>query len=634
MSLGNSGLGPGSSSRMGFKNGNLDGRNNSFKYPSPWWDVAQMDLPRSVKSLFKWCRYHMLVNPLVAAVVRKMAVYPITKVIIDEGSQEGFDRYKNRWEDFLYRVLNVTQTQLEIGLDYYGYGNCIVSILYPFHKYLECRGCGFRKRITHLRYKKEWNFVNFKYTLNCPTCSLQGNAKVKDEFYKSYKDIRIIRWNPSDIEIDYNPITREPVYAYTVPPKVRSRIVKKNKRYLETMPQQLIDSLRMKKPFILTRENIFHFKSPTPSLEANEEGWGYPPILPALKDSYYLQIMKKAQEAVMLEHLVPLDIMFPASSDPNANPYLTINLSEWKTKIENELVRWRWDPNYKPILPVPMGHQRIGGNGKALMLVAEIRAWSEQIIAGMGVPQEFVFGGLSWSGSSVSMRMLENQFMNYRVMHEHFLQHFLIPNVARFMGWREIGVHMKAFKMADDMQAKQLMISLNQMRKISDKTLLAEFGKDSLDEARLIEKEMMHTLELQKMDALYKAQVQGESQQVSTKYQIDAQKQMMEAQRKQQADMAQQGGAPQPPPPPGEAPQPPEAPEQGSQNVNVIELAEAYARKIGSMEEQERVAVLQQMSSHTPQLHELVQRKLATVQAMAQKPLPEQRPPRRESKII
>jgi hypothetical protein len=507
----------------------------------------------------------------------------------------------------------------------------VVSILYPFHKYLQCRMCGYKERIKRLKFRRQWDFKNFKYTLNCPRCSHLGNCKVKDEYYKSYRDIKLIRWNPSDLDIDFNPITREAEYAYNAPEKIRSKVLRKNRRYLEDLPSALISSMKTRRPFILTRENIFHFKAPTPSLESNDEGWGYPPILPALKDSFYLQIMKKSQEAIMLEHLVPLDVLFPASTDANANPYQMINLADWKRRIEGEIVKWRWDPNHKPILPIPIGHQRIGGNGRAMMLTQEIRAWSEHIIAGMGVPQEFVFGGLSWSGSSVSLRMLENQLLTYRTMHEHFLEHFLIPNIARFMGWREVKVHMREFKMADDMQMKQMLMSLNQLRKISDKTLLSEFGKNSLDEARMIEQELLRSLNIQKLDTLYKAQIQGEAQQVQTKFQIKAQESMQKAQMKQQQEMAQAGMGQQVP---GQEQPGQQQGEQQQGGVNVVELADAYARKISSLDETAQAQVLQRMQGESPQLHDLVRQKMSTNAAATQEPLPEQRPPRRENSPI
>jgi hypothetical protein len=615
MGLGTKGFGPASGYRFsGFRYGNLDGRNNNFKYPSAWWDVAHMELPKTVKHLFRWCRYHVLLNALIAPAVRKMASYPITDVTVQEDDIEGFNKNHDRWHDLLQRVLNIQRAQNEIGLDYWGFGNAIVSLSYPFYKWLQCRSCSHMQRITKLRYRKDWDFRNFEYQLNCPKCKSSGPAKVRDIDYRSYKDIKLIRWNPEDIDIDFNPITQNAQYAYTIPSKLRAAVLQKKKSYLETLPKIFIQAMKTRRPVVLHPENLFHFKAPTPSLASNDQGWGYPPILPALKDSFYLQMMKKGQEAVIMERLMPLDILYPATGDQSVSPYSSVNLSDWKRRVELEIVKWKQDPGYRPIMPLPVGHQRIGGDGKALMLTNEIRAMSEHILAGMGAPQELVFGGLTWSGSSVSLRMLENQFLSYRRMHEHFLRHFLVPSVAAFMGWKEVKVNMSAFKMADDVQGKQMLMSLNQLRKVSDKTLLAEFGKDALDELRIIEGELRRNLEVSKLDALYKAQIQGEQQKVLGRYQKKMQEEQMKGAAAQQAG-APPGGAPQ-----GGAP-------QGEAQGGVIDMAEAYSKKIARMPPEQSAQILQRMQQESPQLHDLVQQKLQVMKALEQKPLPERRAP-------
>lgn len=625
----NRGFGPSGASRANsYKHGSLDGRNTNFRYPSQWWDVAHMELPQSIKQMFRWCRYHSLVNPIVSSVVKKMAAYPITKVLVDERAGEGFEKNKKRWEDFLYKAIDINKFQIEVGLDYHTYGNSIVSIYYPFFKYLECKKCKFKERIKRLKFKKEWDFKNFDFYLTCPDCGHSGACKQEDIFYKSAQNIKVIRWNPEDILIDFNPITQNTEYAYKIPAKIRSRVIGKHLSYLEETPKNFLEGLKRNRPVILTRENVFHFKSSTPSLMNSDEGWGYPPILPAMKDSFHLQIMKKAQEAVMLEHLVPLDIIYPATGDANASPYTTVNLADWKRKIEAELTTWRMDPNYKPILPLPVGYQRIGGNGRSLMLTGEIQAYTQQVLVGMGVPQEFALGGLSWTGSSVSLRMLENMFLTYRDMHENFLKSFLIPKISAYMGWQEPNVHMKAFKMADDAQNKQLLLSLNQLRKVSDQTLLAEFGKDSLSELRIIESELKRALEIQKMDTIHKAQVQAEQIKIQgaaqveqainqQKAQIRAQKELQELQKKE--GVAQQQASPQ------------QGQQQGQKTgVPPEELAQAFAKRLKNMDETQRSQVLQRMQQENPQLHQMVMSALQQMQAGDQQPMPEKKPPRRE----
>jgi len=612
LGFGSPSFGPGSASRFsGFRNGNLDGRNTSFRYPSPWWDIAHMDLPKNVKQLFRWVSYHSVYNPLVSSTARKMAAYPVTDVVLEDDAEPGFNKGLKRWEDCLYNVIDVHRLMIEVGLDYHTFGNAFASLFYPFHKYLGCRKCKEKKRIRTLKFKKEWDFQNFEYSLVCSSCGHKGACNVTDEWYHSYKDLRVIRWEPEYIDIDYNPITGSKEYAYTIPPEVRAKIMTKNRRYLEEVPDSFIRACRYQRPVVLHRLNIYHFCAPTPSVKS-ARGWGFPPILPALKDSFYLQVMKKAQEAVLMEHMVPLDVIFPTAADQAANPYMTVNLAEWKNKVEQEIGKWKWDPNYKPIMPLPLGHQRIGGDGRAMMLTQEIRVWSEHILAGMGVPQEFVFGGLTWSGSSVSLRMLENQFLTYREMLERFLRHFLVPNIARYMNWRKVDLHMKAFKMADDVQMKQLLINLNQMGKYSDKSLLAEFDKDAIEEQRIIEGELRRRLQLQRLEAVQQAEIQGEAQGVMQKALRDATEEdaLPQQEAANQPPVAGQGG---------------QGPQAGTGNV--VQLSKAWAKRLQGVDGGQRSQILEQMKKQMPQMFQMVTAQMK--KSVDMKPLPEQGPPRR-----
>jgi len=249
-----------------------------------------------------------------------------------------------------------------------------------------------------------------------------------------------------------------------------------------------------------------------------------PMILPVLKDTFYLQILRKAQEAIAIEHIVPLRVLFPQSASSTADVYSTVNLTKWRDKIEQELIRWRLDNNYIPILPVPVGQETLGGDGRALMLAQEYRQWSEHIVAGMGVPIEFVFGGMQYSGSNVSMRILENHFLDVKTQRKSMIDHFIIPNVAAYMGWDVATCHYKRFKMADDLQRSAYFLQLNQAGKISDRSLLEDTDWDSTKEADRIERERKSVLEGQRRQALSQAAIQGEAQLVMSKYQMRGQK--------------------------------------------------------------------------------------------------------------
>ena len=77
--------------------------------------------------------------------------------------------------------------------------------------------------------------------------------------------------------------------------------------------------MREQKGVIFSKDNFFHMRRPT--LATQDRGWGTPLLLPVLKDTFYLQIMKKAQEAILLEHIVPLRVLFPQAGSGSSDPY-------------------------------------------------------------------------------------------------------------------------------------------------------------------------------------------------------------------------------------------------------------------------------------------------------------------------
>ena len=362
----------------------------ALRYPSPFFDIGHTYLPTSVSQMLRWCRYYFLVNPLINAVTYKMAEYPITPIIFDEEDI----KIRERWEDIADNQLKIRTFQIEVGLDYFAYGNAFVTIHFPFKKYLCCPVCKNEVEIQKAAYK----FRNLKYYFACDKCQTTSEAQVKDINIKDLKGIRLVRWNPEYIKIEHNEVTGESDYFFEIPTPVKNDITMGKKHIVEKIPDVFIEALRKQRTLCFTADNMFHLKRPT--IAQKDMGWGMPLILPVLKDTYYLQILRKAQEAIAQQHIVPLRILFPQAGSASADPYSTTDLGMWRKRIEAEIQKWRSDPNYIPILPLPIGNETIGGEGKALMLHQEMRAWSEQIVAGMHVPIEFVFGGMQYCNSA------------------------------------------------------------------------------------------------------------------------------------------------------------------------------------------------------------------------------------------
>ena len=504
-------------------------RGFGIRYPSPFFDVSQQFLPADQGQLHKWCRYYFLTNPIINAACSKMAEYPVTPLLFETEDPNLQKMYKE-----LEMVLKLRDFQVEVGLDYFVYGNAFVSVFFPMTKYLICEKCGERHRASTSRSRYKWR--NLKFHLKCRSCGHEGYAKEFDQYLQSIRDIRLIRWNPENIKIKYNEITGQSLYYFKLPKSTVNDIKVGDKNTIETIPAEFLDAARKSKALLFNKENIYHLKRPT--IAQKDQGWGTPLLYPVLKDAFYLQVMKKAQESVLMEHIVPLRMIYPGpATGGNDGPYGSYNLSNWKAKVDAEINTWKRDNNYIPVLPVNVGFQQFGGNARALMMYQEMKMISEQMLAGAGIPQEFIFGGLQWSGSNTSLRALENMLLGYNRQRHELIIDFIIKKVARFMRWPFINARFEKFKMADDLQRAMFYLQLNQAQKISDRRLMEEIGESFDLETERMQNEVKRQLQANRTMQVATADIQGEAALKSSRYQAKAQEIQQRAQMALQKEM-------------------------------------------------------------------------------------------------
>lgn len=632
--------GAGGASRFAQTRGRMgNGLNQGVNYPSPFFDIAHTYLPVTVKAMFRWCRYYFLTNPIINATVFKLSEYPITEIQIDHPEQAVAKRWKEYFEDHL----NYRAFQIECGLDYNTYGNCLTSLSFPFKKYLTCASCKHQAEAKRIR--PHWVFTNYEYRLSCPKCGHVGTALAKDVYFKNESGISMMRWSPEDVEISYSALTGEHTYFYNIPPAVRNDVIIGKKDAVEQVPEVFIQALRQQKGVVFSNDLFFHLRRPT--LADQDRGWGIPLLLPCLKDTFYLQIMKKAQEAILLEHIVPLRVLFPQAGSGTSDPYTSINLVDWRDHVATEIARWRMDPNYIPILPLPVGNQTIGGDGRALLMVQEMQTLSEQLINGMQVPLEFIKGGLSYSGTNVSMRMLENQFIIYLSRHRRMAR-WVMRSVADYLGWPLANIRFKPFKMADDIQRKAFLFQLNQANKVSDTTLLADSDLDQSREDQIMERETAARIRATEKQQLANAELQGKQQAIMMRMQAKAQQDMQAALANPNAP-GEPGGPDAGAAPPGGQGGPQVLPNSGmagmqsqlnaGQNMgmgdsaaagqapqlggtNIIVMAQTIAQQLSTLNAGQQLIAIKNLRQQSPELADLVLQNLRTMPQPSNDPLP------------
>ncbi len=215
-------------------------------------------------------------------------------------------------------------------------------------------------------------------------------------------------------------------------------------------------------------------------------------------------ILRKANEKIASDYMVPLRTVFPSQTQTGAGEmYNFMGGSDFVGKINGMLERWKLDPSAVQTTPFPIGTETILGDGKLLSLNAEIDQLESNIANALGIPIEFIKGGLSYTSQGSSLRLLENQLARLSANLEDVIQ-FIIGRVSVALDKEPIKVKMVPFKIVDDLQEKAAIMQLASSGQgfISTSTMLEMFNMDSGTEQKKMvadqKSQVKNQLELQR----------------------------------------------------------------------------------------------------------------------------------------
>ena len=373
-------------------------------------------------------------------------------------------------------------------------------------------------------------------------------------------------------------------------------------------------------------------------------------MLAIFKDAWLFQTYRRAQEMIALEHILPMTLLIPSAGGSGASPHMSTDLGEWSDMMQLIIKKWRRDPNGLFTMPFPATVENVRGDAQALAVHNDMTQIRQQITGGLDVPQEFIYGGLNWSGSSISLRVLENLFIGRKEQLDEFLK-WVTDRIQRFCLLPEMHIRHRDFKMADDAQQKQIAISLRQTNTVSDQTTMEELGFDYEREQSRKAKEEKDRLAEMERSQLRQAEVQGKVMIAQQEAQAAAEAAAMKESEEQRARGIQEGydmGQTQEQATADQAAQA-QAGAGGDQGGE----AAAGAQAGPSVEQQQKdPVILDMMANHfikgtpphlveqelaaiessNPQLAKAVRERIKRIQQQdaSMKPLPEQKPPRRD----
>jgi len=593
-------------------------RQNRFSgaFPDPYLDYASTQMPRSMYDVLRWCEFVYLSYGVYRTAAQRVVRYFLTNIELQDAS----DDEKEKWDKFLNDELRILNVLAMAGDNFMAYGNEFASVVIPFRRYLRCQKCSTEHPIKRIVYT--WNGGDLTFTAKCQ-CGFEGVFERVDRVSVGQDPLKIKHWPVHEIRLLYHPIQDKIIYLWEIPAWFKQEIRKGSTFYLEDTPWEIIEAIKNDQLFRFEDNYIYHFKEETIS-GVRAFGWGIPRIMGNFKQAWYIQVLKRYNEAIALDYIIPFRVITPkAGGTTEGDPLLHLNLSKFQGNVRNMLQIHRKDPTTFHFLPFPIELESLGADGQSLAPTDLLDKATDEFLNAQGVPAELYRGTLQWQAMPVALRLFERTWVHLVYGYNGFLN-WILQKVAEARSWEQITARLQPVTMADDLEKKQIQLQLASGQQISRQTALAPFGINFREEVRkMIQEEDFSQEEMAKAQerAQQKTQLQGTMQAGAMGQQIDPQ-------TGQPVQVDPNTGQPMPPGgvPPGQPGMPPPQPMPSAtmgnqQNMTPQDLqqqAESMAYQLLAMPHELRRSELSKIKKANDTLHALVIGKINEIRQNAQ----------------
>lgn len=476
------------------------------RFPDPFCDVASLSMPESIQTALRWTEYIMNANGPYRQAVDRVVSYFITDVeIYDVGENKTGREEKDKYQTFLADTLSIQNVLKTVGMDYMSYGNSFTSLLVPFRRYLFCAKCGFEMPLDRVVNSDAcaFSWQNFQFHATCPQCKYVGPWKHVDRRSGDTGHITVKRWSPHEIDILWDPYTGECSYVWKIPEDYRTLIKQGHLHHLERASWEVIQAIKNGQNLLFDKGVIFHLKEDALSGMRNR-GWGISRVLANFREAWYYQMLKRYNEAIVLDYVIPFRVITPMPRGGDAqssDPVHSINLSSFTARVNAMIRARRTDPARWNILPFPVQYQALGGDASQLAPRDLLDQGLETLLKCIGMPVELFNGTLTLQAAPAALRLFEANWSHLPHNLNLFLSD-LVSAVSRVMSWEPVGAKLQRVTHADDLNRQMAKLQLMQGQQISKSTGLSSVGLDYRDEIKqMLEEEKIYAEEQERMQA-------------------------------------------------------------------------------------------------------------------------------------
>ncbi len=388
------------------------------------------------------------------------------------------------------------------------YGNSFASMLVPIKRFLGCPKCGSNWPLDVVFDNKvfafQFNIPDFLAT--CPTCKVasghRGAFHVNDKPDDEEKKLKIKIWNPHEIELLHDPLTNDVHYLWRIPEDYKRLVRQGNLFHLERVSKGVLKAIHRNTVFRFFPDTVFHMKEPTLGGILNR-GWGIPRIITNFRQIFYVQVLRRMNEAIAMDYVIPTRLITPgtrqgtqAAGGQTIDPLATFYGADFRNAVKRMWKERRRDPAGIQILPYPVNYQVLGAEANQLAPRELLDQGTELLLNDAGTPVDLYKGSLQLQTAPVALRLFEATWQHLVHDVNAFIR-WTVEQVSQILSWETVEAGLKRVTIADDLQKQMALLQLMASQLVSGTTALAPLDVDWQQEQNQIAEEARESAEIQ-----------------------------------------------------------------------------------------------------------------------------------------
>lgn len=459
---------------------NGGGASGTEQFADPFNDIATSQMPTTMKSALWWSEYIWTVMGTYRMAMERIVSYFITEL---EFGGDANDDEKEKYQKFLTKQLDALSFLGLMMRDRLCYGNAFSSVIVPFRRFLQCPKTGdlYPLKIVYYNFNFEFN-ADFEFVATCPKTGWRGAWKLVDKPREESEHLILKRWSPHEIELLHDPYTDEVAYLWRIPEYYKRMVKEGNLYHLERASKQVLEAIKYDKLFRFNPDAIYHMKEQTLAGIRNM-GWGLPRSLINYRQIWYVQVLRRYNEAIALDYVIPFRLITPevrsggggGGGISTQDPMAIYSAGDFRSQITRMINKRRRDPAAWQSLPFPVNYQMLGADANQLAPTELITQGTESLLNESGCPVQFYQGDLSLQAAPMALRLFESTHRQLVSDANRFLQ-WMCNFVSRVMSWELVDCSLRRVTMADDMEKNMAALQLMMGQQLSGTTGLAALG--------------------------------------------------------------------------------------------------------------------------------------------------------------